>query len=696
MHEPIEHPQPFEHWRLTVFYVLVGLVIGFYILRLFNLQILQGTNYRVRAEDNRTMEISTPTQRGLIYDRNGYLLAKNVPSYNVVITPAELPTDEGGIQEVYRQLSQLIGVPVNNGEINEETVRNFTPCATDLGIAQIVYIGDTNAPYSPIRIKCNIDQQTAMIIRERAADLPGVGIEVESVREYPTGSLTSTIVGFLGPIPASEEADYRARGFLPNRDKVGFAGVEYSLNDLLIGQNGKRVVEVDAAGQILRDLEPPVQPVPGYSVKLTIDTRLQAAAEAALVNWMDRWNRYFGEQRYTSGVVIAMNPKTGEILAMVSYPSYENNRMARFIPAYYYEQLQRDPYRPLLNHAISAEHPPGSVFKLAAALGILNEGVVTPEQKINDPGKITVEERFFENDPNPRTRDYVCYIYKTTGGGHGDLDFIHGLAQSCDVYFYKVGGGYKNEVPKGLNIWRLGEYAKAIGYGRVLGIELPGEQDGLIPDPDWKRINVGENWSTGDTYIATIGQGYVLSTPLQVLVSMATIANDGKLMKPTIVREVLDSEGNVVQPFEPKMLWDITQDPVIHVYDENFLQTGEMKTVAPWVVKKVQEGLREVVVSGTASTIFEGFPIPSAGKTGTAEYCDNVAQKKNLCQPGNWPAHAWYVGYAPFDNPEIAVVAFVYNGDEGARLAAPVVRKVMEAYFNLKEVDTETVGSSQP
>ncbi|MGB9898726.1 MAG: hypothetical protein ACPLTO_12530, partial [Thermanaerothrix sp.] len=154
MHEPIEHPQPFEHWRLTVFYVLVGLVIGFYILRLFNLQILQGTNYRVRAEDNRTMEISTPTQRGLIYDRNGYLLAKNVPSYNVVITPAELPIDEGGIQEVYRQLSQLIGVPVNNGEINEETVRNFTPCATDLGIAQIVYIGDTNAPYSPIRIKC--------------------------------------------------------------------------------------------------------------------------------------------------------------------------------------------------------------------------------------------------------------------------------------------------------------------------------------------------------------------------------------------------------------------------------------------------------------------------------------------------------------------------------------------------------------
>ena len=198
---------------------------------------------------------------------------------------------------------------------------------------------------------------------------------------------------------------------------------------------------------------------------------------------------------------------------------------------------------------------------------------------------------------------------------------------------------------------------------------------------------MGENWATGDTYIATIGQGYVLSTPLQVLISAATLANDGKMMKPTLIKEIVDSEGNVVQPFQPKLVWDITRDPVINVYDENSLTTGEKKTVQPWVVQKAKEGMREVITTGTGQEVFAGFSIPSAGKTGTAEYCDNVAQAKDLCRPGNWPAHAWYMGYAPFDDPEIAVVAFVYNGDEGARLAAPVVRQVMEAYFELKAID---------
>lgn len=677
-----------NYWRMIIFYAIILAVMLYYVFRLFNLQIVSGQDYKTRADDNRTMDISVPTQRGLIYDRNGYILARNVPSYNLTITPADLPEDEGAVQEIYRRLSELIGIPVNNGEINEETVRNFTPCQTDLGISQIVFIGDSLAPFNPVRVKCNIDEKIAMVLEETAKDMPGVGVEIESVREYPTGSTTAQVVGFLGPVPAIEQDYWESLGFIANRDKVGYAGVENSLNDVLIGKNGMRVVEVDNAGKILRDLVPPVEPVPGNSVRLTIDTRLQSIAEAALVNEMNAWNLRLGEKKYQSGAVIAMNPKTGEVLALVSYPSYENNRMARFIPAYYFEQLQKDPFKPLFNTAISAEHPPGSVFKMATAIGILNEGVVTPDKKINDPGVIRIEEKFFENDPNPRSREYVCYLYKSTGGGHGDLDYIGGVAQSCDVYFYKVGGGYKDEVPEGLGIWRIGEYARALGYGQVLGIELPGEQDGLIPDPNWKRVTVGENWSTGDTYIATIGQGYVLSTPLQVLVSVATLANDGKLMRPTIVREILDPNGELIKPFQPDMLWDITKDPKIHVYDENFFQTGEMKTVEPWVVEYAKRAMREVVVSGTASEIFEGFPIPSAGKTGTAEYCDDIAREKNICVPGSWPAHAWYVGYAPFDDPEIAVVAFVYNGDEGARLAAPVVRAVMEGYFKLKAIDT--------
>jgi len=683
----IEHKPGNNPSRMIITYGIIIAVMIYYVFQLFSIQIVSGEDYKTRAEDNRTLEVSLPTERGLIYDRNGYILAKNVPSYNVTITPADLPADEGAIQEVYRQLSELIGVPVNSGEITEETVSTFTPCQTDLGISQIVYIGNSLAPYGQVRLKCNVDETIAKVIAEKSKDLPGVSIEVESVRDYPTGGITAHVVGFLGPIPAIEQDYWESLGFVANRDKVGYAGVENTLNDILIGKNGQRVVEVDNAGKILRDLVAPVEPVPGNSVKLTIDTRLQGIAEAALVREMNSWNLRLGEQKYTSGVVIAMDPKTGEVLALVSYPGYENNRMARFIPAYYYEQLQKDPLKPLFNQAISAEHPPGSVFKLGTALGILNEGVVTPDQKINDPGVIRIEETYLENDPNPRSREYICYLYRDTGGGHGDLDFIGGVAQSCDVYFYKVGGGYMDEVPEGLNIWRIGEYSRALGYGQVLGIELPGEQDGLIPDPTWKRITVGENWSTGDTYIATIGQGYVLATPLQVLVSAATIANDGKLMRPTVVREILDSAGEVIQPFEADMLWDITKDAKIHVYDENFYQTGELKVVEPWVVELTQTAMREVVVNGTATDIFEGFTVPSAGKTGTAEYCDDIAREKELCVPGSWPAHAWYVGYAPFDDPQIAVVAFVYNGDEGARLAAPIVRRVMEGFFELKAAD---------
>jgi penicillin-binding protein 2 len=267
------------------------------------------------------------------------------------------------------------------------------------------------------------------------------------------------------------------------------------------------------------------------------------------------------------------------------------------------------------------------------------------------------------------------------------VDFKTGVAQSCDVYWYKVGGGYQDQVTEGLGIYRMAEYARAIGYGQILGIELPGEEDGLVPDPSWKRLNLGENWSTGDTYIATMGQGYVLSTPLQVAVSFATLANDGKMMKPTIIHDYLDDEGNVIKPFEPVMIHDITKDPVITVYEGNIPTTKKI-TVQPWVIEKAKEGMREVVLTGTmAKEMADWQPNPTAGKTGTAEYCDDVARAKNLCSPGNWPTHAWYAGYAPYDDPEIVVVAFVYNGGEGASVAGPIVKEVLKAWYELNAID---------
>ncbi len=680
-----------ERWRIYVFAGVILSVFIIFFVRLFTIQIIQGPEWTARAEDNRTKEISIPASRGVIYDRNNTVLARNIASYNVVITAADLPDDIGEIQEILRELANYIDVPVIGGELSESNP--FVPCVSDHGIAEIVEYGETATPYQPVPVACDIERESAMAIQEKAVDWPGVGVEIQPIRDYPTGSLTASIVGFLGPIPANQEAEFKARGFVANRDKVGYAGIELEHQDLLAGINGLRQVEVDVAGQELHTVGETQQPESGSSLQLTIDTRLQQAATEILKREIEFWNTYLQTTRSTSGVVIAMNPKTGEILSMVSYPTYENNRMARVIPSYYYNQLIEDPANPLLNHAVGDTLPAGSVFKLATAVGALNEAVVEPDQMIETPPKITITEKYFANDPgNPR--DFIDW----NEAGFGRLDFIGGLANSSNVYFYKLGGGYRDEIPEGLGVCRLGTYARALGYGDYPGVGLPDEEKGLIPDPAWKRITHGESWSTGDTYITSVGQGYVLATPLQVLLSATTIANDGKLMQPTLIREVLDSEGNVIQEFEPQMKWDITKDPVIQEYYDTTIRgcepiEGQTKTVEPWVIETVQQGMRRAVTHGTLEEEFVNVNIPAAGKTGTAEYCDQYAQEKNLCIPGNWPTHAWTVAYAPYDDPEIAVLAFVYNGGEGASVAGPIVWQTLNAYFELKAIDVAMEGS---
>ena len=717
------HPRSahFEGWRLSVVYGVVFLALVVLIGRMLTLQVFGRQEWLDQAIENYTKAISVPAPRGIIYDRNGYILARNVASYNVLITPANLPDDDADIQRIYREVSDMTGAPVSSGTLEEAKL--FAPCVEGPGITQLVELGDSLAPYTPVKVKCDISEDLARMISEKVVDWPGVSIEVEPIRDYPTGSLTANIIGFLGPIPASLEEELRAQGFVPNRDKIGYAGAEASMQALLTGKNGTRVVQVDVAGKELRNLEPPVPPVPGDNIKLTIDTRLQAAAEASLMEEINYWNKRFNTVRISSGVVIAMNPKTGEVLAMVTYPTYENNRMSRFIPSYYYQQLSTDPRNPLLNIAISAEFPPGSVFKLSTATGAINESVVTLDQEIYAPGQLELCEKFSPNDPcTPRnTRPFVDWIFETRPEGFGIIDFYHCIAYSSNVCFYKLGGGYEDEIREGLGIFRLREYARALGYDQRSGIELLGEAGGLIPSPQWKRINQGENWSTGDTYIASVGQGYVLATPLQVLMSGATIANHGKLMQPTIIREVTDSEGRVipvwfdpneftfsntpipggyqVSPFTPNMKWDITQAPLINDWscEGGYCeQTGIKKVVAPSSVEAVRTGTRMAVTEpeGTLHRIFnETYPLPIAvaGKTGTAEYCDDVALKANRCQFGQWPTHSWTLAYAPYDDPEIIVMAFCYNGGEGASVAAPIVARVIKAYYELKAIDQAQV-----
>ena len=699
--EPELQPQPLENWRLMVTGAVMVLVLLAFVARLFVLQVVEHGKWLAAANQNRVEELNIPAPRGAIYDRRGIVLARNVASYNLIITPAYLPDDPGKVDEIFQELSRLTGVPVSHGVVDKE--HPYVACRSDQGIRQIVNFGETFAPYRPVKIKCNIPRKVAMIIRERASDWPGVGIEVEPIRDYPTGYLTAHIVGFLGPVPKALVDYYKKKGLVPNRDKVGYAGVELSHQDLLAGKNGHRVVEVDVAGHIIGDLKPPQPPIPGKNLVLTIDTRLQDAAYHILAKQIQYINQRYpmadGEPRTHAGVVIAMNPKTGEILAMVSYPTYENNRMARFIPAYYYKQLAADPEQPLLNHAISGEYAPGSTFKIVTGTGAINEHVVSLDQIIDAPGIITLANKYYANDPG-KAEKFYDHNYKQ--GGFGKIDFLHCIAYSSNVCFYKLGGGYDDEIKPGLGICRLGTYAHALGYGARTGIDLPGEATGLIPSPTWKRIYKGENWSTGDTYLASVGQGYVLGTPLQVLMSAATIANNGRQMQPTVLREVVDAEGKVIQPFRPKVRWDITKDPLIKVFYNpagigRCKPTGELKTVDPWSIKQVQRGMRLAVTDGTHGTlhrVFEGFPIPVAGKTGTAEYCDNKAQQRHLCRRGDWPDHGWTVAYAPYNDPEIVVVAFIYNGGEGAVVAGPVVRRVMEAYFALKAADAARRSTS--
>lgn len=756
-----------EKWRIATFGIAVGIILLIFISRLFTLQILEGGQWLAEAEGNRTENLSLQTLRGVIYDRNGIVLARNVASYSIAITPALLPDDEADVERIVRELAQFTEVPISYDD-DPEAKDVLIQCGDNLGITEMVNVGLSFAPFQPVLIECDVERDRALSIMEKAVDWPGVSIQVDPIREYPTGDLTSTFVGFLGPIPETLEETLSAQGFVANRDKIGYGGLELYFDSILRGVPGRRVVEVDVAGEVLRDIEGVVQPKDGYNLVLTIDLRYQQAVDAILKREINFWNTYFygnsGQIRISSGVAIAINPQTGEILAMVSWPTYENNRFAQIIPSYYYNQLILDATNPLLNHAVGAELPAGSVFKLVTSVGALNEGVVTPTQIITTPGQITIENSFYPGDPG-KAKDFVDW----NRAGFGQLDFYGGLANSSNVYFYKLGGGYQDEVPNGgLGICRLGTYAEALGYNQLLGIELPDETDGLIPDPTWKRINQGENWSTGDTYISSVGQGFMIASPLQVLMSAATVANDGKLMRPTIVREIVDEEGTpvtvvmdqdgnlvdftedeqgriiakvfdalgnpvdlsvrdengqmydyfydatgsvigqvynaqgepirpvLISPFVPDLKWDLTVDHLIEMYSNpsgigSCKPTGEYGIVQGWVFETLQKGMRLAATEGTLSDeeeLFGNFPIPVAGKTGTAEYCDAVALSLNKCIPGNWPTHAWTVAYAPYDNPEIAVVAFLYNGGEGASVAGPVVRQMIEAYFELKAIDS--------
>lgn len=673
--------------RLLIFRVMVFIVFVILAGRLYHLQFIVNEQFEAQADENRFDQVSVPATRGIITDRNGVELAINTASANVTVTPALLPADADDEEAVLRRLASLIGIPYS-GELDTVDERGIP----EQSLLTQVRTGEGIAPFRPVTVETDVDPDIARLIIAENNSLPGVEVEWITVRDYPTGALTSHVIGYMGPIPGSLADEYEEIGYVLDRDRIGYDGIEFALEDTLAGSPGILDVERDVAGEIVRVIgEEPAQP--GYNVQLTIDIELQARAEELILETLDNLRRiyFFDEIGFDQAVVIASNPRTGEILAMVSYPNYDNSRFARSIDYPYYLQVSEDPKRPLFNQAISSLYPPGSIFKMITLMGILEEGILEPEDTVFDPGAIQLENRYYANDP-AQSQEFVCWL-NDEQGGHGDVNAVLSLAYSCDVYFYKASGGFEGEVPAGgLGVNGLTQWMDIYGLGDFTGIELAGEIDGVLPTPEWKRRTWGENWSTGDTYNSSFGQGYVLTTPIQMVHMVNMIANNGVMTRPTLVRDISDQSGNVVQPFEPDILGDLMAGYRMDPFSNE--ESITFDPVSEEVMQLVQDGMREAVtldrednprLNGTAITAQERVPyVAVAGKTGTAEYCDNIAAELERCIPGLWPAHAWYVGYAPYENPEIAVLAFFYNGQEGSSVALPVASAMIDEYFQLK------------
>jgi len=642
--------------RVVVLGVIILFIFAVFARRLWYFQFARGEYYRERADRQSQRAVTIPAARGIIYDRNGTSLVRNVPGFDVTLVPAYLPDDENEAQDVLIRLAMLLDMPY--------TTAGGQPGAEESqpGLRELVEDVPYSARYRPLLVERGIERDTALLVAQEAMMLPGVAVKVEPLRSYPYGSLVSQVLGYLLPIPEGSEDEYVARGYDPATDRAGVAGVEATYEDELRGKKGQRIVEEDVLGRTIRVIEERAQPSPGNNVYLTIDLDLQAFVEEALQLGMAQPN-----VNSPRGVAIAMHPQTGEILALVSLPTYDNNLFAKGISARDWERLGDDPHRPLLNHAISDGLPPGSVFKIVLAAGALQDGVLTPYTRLSCPGRVVVPNKYYPNDPG-RAQPFYCW-YRS---GHGTLDVVGGIAQSCDIFFYQVGGGFEETGFEGLGVSRIAYYAELFGFGEPTGVELPAEVDGLVPSSSWKRLTVGESWSTGDTYNLSIGQGYLSVTPLQMLNAVNVVASSGTLYRPAIVHHVTDPQGDVIRPFEPEIIRTL---PI---------------SAGHWSL--VQQGMEGAVAYGTAPKArIEDLRV--AGKTGTAQFCDDIALEIGICGVGlEQPTHAWFAAYAPVEAPELSVIVFLYNGGEGSTTAVPVVHDILEYYFSRDDAPDEATS----
>lgn len=597
-----------ETRRLVIIRGSAMVAFGLLGYQLWNLQIANGPRYRQRAEHNRLQQIITKPLRGLAYDRNGHQLVRNVPNFSVVIRPAELPSGRKALEEVLNRVSQVLDLSPEGLAKRLEPARLY--------------------PHEPLRVQSYIGRRAALILEEQRHLLPGVNILPTPMRQYPDGGLLGHILGYTGLIPP-ERLDELLLQRYERDDVVGRSGLEAASEAQLRGNPGRVQVEVDAVGRTVKILDTLLEAQSGDTVILTLDTRLQKAAARLLQQAVNK-------AQASNAVAIAMVPTTGEVLSIVSIPGYDNNLFASGISPRDYQRLREDPRHPLVNSAIAGQYPPGSTFKIVVAAAALEERHIRPEQSILCRGRIALPGGFVFRDWLPR--------------GHGPMTITDALAQSCDVYFYSLSGGWETVGVPGLGPEKVGHYAELFGFGELSGIGLPGEERGLVPTPDWKRRVRGSNWYQGDSYNIGIGQGDLLATPLQVINAINVIANGGTLYQPELILEIRDNDGHPRRSFEPKI---IRRVPVSSQH-----------------MDLIKKGLRESVTSrqGTSYAALQDHTLTIAGKTGTSE----VGQFSD--------PHAWFVGYAPAKNPVISVVVLVENGGEGSKVAAPVAADLMDIY----------------
>jgi penicillin-binding protein 2 len=593
--------------RVVMVGVVAAITIALLISRLWFLQIVRGGEMRATSESNRIRLTRLPAARGLVYDRFGDLLVDNRPSFDVVL----VPEDARDRAQTLAMLSQHLDEP---GEDLERRIR----------------APSRRPPYAGIVVERDVVWDDVVALETHQLDLPGVSIQVQPRRSYPYGPLASHLLGYVGEANNRELADDSRRRL---GDIIGKGGLERVWDEELRGTAGGQQVEVDALGRRVRVLEE-VPDVPGDTLVLTIDRDLQAFAEQAM-----------GDNR---GALVALDPRNGEILVMVSKPAYDPNLFARGIRREEWRTLVSDPWKPLTNRATQGTFAPGSIFKVAVAAGLLAEGVVTPSTRVFCPGGMQFGNRWFR-----------CW----NKNGHGSVDLHTGIMQSCDVFFYT--GGQR------LGIDRLAEYVRRFGLGFPTGVGLPHESSGTIPDSEWKRRRFDAPWYPGETLSVAIGQGYVTVTPLQMATVAATIANGGTRYRPQYVKRVEAPDGSVRREIAPEILG--------------------FADIDAGVLDQVRSGMRDVVMNERGTGKRARVPgVEVAGKTGTAQVV-SLSEASGKGGRERTRDHAWFISYAPADAPTIAVACLVeHAGGGGGAIAAPIVGEVLAHYFH------RTLGPTRP